>query len=58
MPNNQNIPKYSNNSNKYNKLNLKIQCISSSRKLSNIVYKPSKITNLNNYSISHFKSES
>lgn len=55
MLTNQNIPKHLNNSNKDNKLHFKIQYISSTHKHSNIVYKSSKITNLNNYSITHFK---
>lgn len=58
MLNNQNIPKHLNDSNKDNKLHFKIQYISSTHKHSNIVYKSSKITNLNNYSITHFKLES
>lgn len=55
---NQNIPKHLNNSNKDNKLHFKIQYISSTHKHSNIVYKSSKVTNLNNYSVTHFKLES
>lgn len=58
MLNYQNIPQHLNNSNKDNKLHIKTQCISSAHKHSNIVYKSSKITNLNNYSITHFKLES
>lgn len=58
MLNNQNISKHLNDSNKDNKLHFKIQYISSTHKHSDIVCKSSKITNLNNYSITHFKLES